>query len=190
MVTLRLRGPRVEAPASVVLPLLVSDLPVFLRWRGEPPFGAAELEQLVGVTDRLVVDSSEWPDARADLARLAEIFGKIAVSDIAWARTEPWRCGLADLWPAVADASALRVAGPEPEALLLQSWLAARLGRGVELVLEPAGEIELVEADGREARPPALDPLSSSDLLSDQLEVFGRDRIYEEAVRRFSSQTT
>lgn len=190
VITLRLCGRRAETPGSVVMPLLVSDLPVFLRWRGPLPFGGLELEQLIGVADRLVVDSREWPDARADLARLPEIFGKIAVSDISWARAERWRCGIADLWPAVADASTLRVAGPEPEALLLQSWLAARLGRDVELVLEPAGEIELVEVDGREARPPSVDPLSSSDLLSDQLEVFGRDRIYEEAVRRFSSQTT
>jgi hypothetical protein len=60
----------------------------------------------------------------------------------------------------------------------------------VELVLEPAGEIELVEVDGREVRPATVEPLTSSDLLSDQLEVFGRDRIYEEAVRRFSSQPT
>jgi glucose-6-phosphate dehydrogenase assembly protein OpcA len=190
VITLRLCGRRAEAPASVVMPLLVSDLPVFLRWRGPLPFGGVELEQLIGVADRLVVDSREWPDVRADLARLPEIFGKIAVSDISWARAERWRCGIADLWPGVADASMLRVAGPEPEALLLQSWLAARLGRDVELVLEPAGEIELVEVAGREARPPSVDPLSSSDLLSDQLEVFGRDRIYEEAVRRFSSQTT
>jgi glucose-6-phosphate dehydrogenase assembly protein OpcA len=190
VISLRLCGRRAEAPGSVVMPLLVSDLPVFLRWRGPLPFGATELEQLTGVADRLVVDSREWPDARADLARLPQLFKQIAVTDISWARTEPWRCGLADLWPAVAEASALRVAGQEPEALLLQSWLAARLRRDVELVLEPAGEIELVEVDGREVRPATVEPLTSSDLLSDQLEVFGRDRIYEEAVRRFSSQPT
>ena len=127
VVSLRLCGRRASAPASVVMPLLVSDLPVFLRWRGPLPFGAPELDQLVGVADRLVVDSREWPDAPADLARLPELFDRIAVSDIAWARAEPWRCGIADLWPEIADASALHVAGPEPEASLLRSWLATRL---------------------------------------------------------------
>jgi glucose-6-phosphate dehydrogenase assembly protein OpcA len=186
VVSVRLCGRRAAAPASVVMPLLVSDLPVFLRWRGPLPFDATELDQLVGVADRLVVDSREWPDVAGGFARLPELFDRIAVSDIAWARVEPWRCGLADLWPDVAEASALRVAGPEPDALLLRSWLASRLEREVRLEREPAGEVELVEVDGRAVRPARLEPLTPSDLLSDQLEVFGRDRIYEEAVRTFS----
>ncbi|MET1010495.1 MAG: glucose-6-phosphate dehydrogenase assembly protein OpcA, partial [Gaiellaceae bacterium] len=40
VVSLRLCGRRASAPASVVMPLLVSDLPVFLRWRGPLPFDA------------------------------------------------------------------------------------------------------------------------------------------------------
>src|SRR5690348_8923689 len=63
VVELTLRGSRSSAPASIVEPLLISDLPVFLRWRGEPPWGTPELEQLVAVTDRLIVDSIEWDDA-------------------------------------------------------------------------------------------------------------------------------
>ena len=39
VIELALRGDRASAPASIVLPLLISDLPVFCRWRGEPPFG-------------------------------------------------------------------------------------------------------------------------------------------------------
>ncbi|MGH3010669.1 MAG: glucose-6-phosphate dehydrogenase assembly protein OpcA [Gaiellaceae bacterium] len=190
VISIRLRGNRAAAPASVVMPLLVSDLPVFLRWRGPLPFDSPELEQLVGVADRLVVDSREWPKPRADLGRLPELFDRIAVSNISWARTEPWRAAVAELWPDVAEASTLRVAGPEPEARLLQRWLSSRLAREVRLDLEPAGEVELVEVDGRTANPLRLEPLTPSDLLSDQLEVFGRDRIFEEAVRSFSSQPT
>jgi Glucose-6-phosphate dehydrogenase subunit N-terminal domain/Glucose-6-phosphate dehydrogenase subunit C-terminal domain len=190
VISMRLCGNRAAAPASVVMPLLVSDLPVFLRWRGPLPFGGSELEQLVGVADRLVIDSREWPEARADLARLPELFERIGVSDISWARTQPWRAAVADLWPDVAEASALRVAGPEPEALLLHGWLAARLGRELRLDLEPAGEVQLVEVDGRPVDPLRLAPLTPSDLLSDQLEVFSRDRIFEEAIRSFSSQPT
>ncbi|MBV8480494.1 MAG: glucose-6-phosphate dehydrogenase assembly protein OpcA, partial [Actinobacteria bacterium] len=35
VIELRLRGGRAKAPASIVEPLLIADLPVFLRWRGE-----------------------------------------------------------------------------------------------------------------------------------------------------------
>ena len=190
VITVRLCGKRAAAPASVVMPLLVSDLPVFLRWRGPLPFGAPELEQLVGVADRLVLDSREWPDAERDFGLLPGLFDRIAVSDIAWARTERWRAAVADLWPRVAEASVLRVAGPKTEAELLRAWLASRLRRKIELRLEPAGEVELVEVNGLDCHPLSADVGTSSDLLSDQLEVFGRDRIYEEAVRSFSSQPT
>jgi glucose-6-phosphate dehydrogenase assembly protein OpcA len=190
VISLSLCGARASAPASVVTPLLVPDLPVFLRWRGPLDFGSAALEQLVGVADRLVVDSREWPGARTDLERLAALFDRLAVSDIAWARTEPWRLAVAGLWPAVAEAGRVRVAGPEAEALLLCAWLGARLGREIELEHEPAGEIELVEVDGRGAVPEKPLTKTPSDLLSDQLEVFGRDRVYEEAVRSFSSPPT
>ncbi|HSK16970.1 MAG TPA: glucose-6-phosphate dehydrogenase assembly protein OpcA [Gaiellaceae bacterium] len=190
VISLRLCGSRCVAPASVVTPLLLPDLPVFLRWRGPLPFGGTELDQLTGVADRLVVDSREWPDARADLARLPSLVDRVAVSDISWARALPWRSAVAALWPQVAEASELRVAGPEPEALLLHAWLGARLGREIRLRHEPAGEVELVEVDGIEARPERLEPRTSSDLLSEQLDVFGRDRIYEEAVRSYSSQPT
>src|SRR5204863_62530 len=49
VVELQLHGRRAKAPASVVSPLLISDLPVFCRWRGEPPFGSPELDQLVAI---------------------------------------------------------------------------------------------------------------------------------------------
>ena len=37
VIELALRGRRAQVPASIVTPLLVSDLPVFVRWRGRPP---------------------------------------------------------------------------------------------------------------------------------------------------------
>jgi hypothetical protein len=185
-----LRGKRARAPASVVEPLFAANLPDFMRWRGDLPFGEPQLEQLVDAVDRLVVDAREWRDPEEALSRLPELFDRVAVSDIAWARTEPWREAIAFMWPDVADASALRVAGPKAEALLLAAWLGARLRREIELDHEPAGEIELVEVDGETVQPPRLPPKSASDLLSDQLDIFERDRVYEEAVRSFSRVPT
>ena len=71
VIELRLRGTAARHPGSVVLPLLVPDLPVFCRWRGEPPWGATPLEEIAEVCDRLVVDSGEWPRLPAAYARLA-----------------------------------------------------------------------------------------------------------------------
>jgi glucose-6-phosphate dehydrogenase assembly protein OpcA len=189
VIEIHLLGSRASAPVSVVAPLLLPDLPVFCRWRGPLPFGAPELE-LLDAVDRLVVDSREWPQPDEAFARLPELCARVALSDIAWARTEPWRFAIAGLWPDVADASEIRVAGPEAEALLLARWLGTRLRRDVDLEHEPAGEIELVEVDGTEVEPARADAKSPSDLLSEQLEVYGRDHVYEEAVRSFSSVPT
>jgi glucose-6-phosphate dehydrogenase assembly protein OpcA len=105
VIDLKLRGARARsrAPASIVLPLLVADLPAFMRWRGLPPFRTTEFDQLVAVVDRLVVDSTEWPDLPAPYSGLPEYFEHVAVSDIAWARTERWRAQLASLWPEIAS---------------------------------------------------------------------------------------
>jgi Glucose-6-phosphate dehydrogenase subunit len=190
VVQLTLNGPRAAAPASVVAPLLVTDLPAFLRWRGDLPFDAPELEELTRLADRLVVDSREWRDPDADLVLLPDLFERTVVSDIAWARTEPWRRGVARLWPAVAELDRLEVRAPRAEALLLAGWLGGRLGRDVDLEHEPADELERVAVDGDEVAPHAAAQKSPSDLLSDQLDLFVRDAIYEEAVRSFSRVTT
>lgn len=185
VISIRLLGDRAEAPASVVEPLLLPDLPAFLRWRGPLGRKACDVE-LMGVVDRLVVDSSEWPSLEEEYMRLPGLFERTAVSDIAWARVRPWRTAIADLWPDVREASSLRVAGPEADALLLASWLGARLDRRVELRHEPAGEIELVEVDGDGVELGRQDNRTPSDLLSEQLDIFARDRIYEEAVSRLA----
>jgi glucose-6-phosphate dehydrogenase assembly protein OpcA len=185
VIELNLRGRRAEAPASIVLPLLIPDLPVFLRWRGRPPFGSNVLDQLVDVVDRLVVDSLESREPGDAFRSLVELFDRTMVSDIAWARTLPWRVALAKLWPGIADLRELRVAGPESEALLLAGWLRSRLRRDVELVRDPAGEIERVAVDGEDVSPPS-DRRSASELLSDELDRFSRDPVYEDAVRAAS----
>jgi len=187
VISLRLCGPRAKAPGSVATPLLIPDLPVFLRWRGEPWFGDPSLDQLAQVADRLVLDSDEWSECDGTLMRLPQLFDRIAVSDIAWAKVQPWREACAGLWPQIREADSLRVAGPRGETLLLWGWLRARLGRELALEHEPAGEVELVAIDGEDVPTPRAKRTSSSDLLSDQLEIFARDRIYEEAVNALAA---
>ena len=183
VIELTLRGARAKAPASIVEPLLISDLPVFLRWRGAPPWGAPELEQLVGVTDRLIVDSTEWDDVPDAYRQLAELFPRCAASDIAWARTSRWRSHLATMWPAIGDVRTIRVRGTSAQAWLLCGWLRSRLGRG-EIALEhnPAERLEGVDLDGETVPLPPGDPPAPSDVLSDELDRFTPDPVYEAAV--------
>jgi hypothetical protein len=183
VIELRLRGPRAKAPGSIVEPLLISDLPVFLRWRGEPPWGSQELDQLVGVTDRLIVDSTEWDDLPHPYRNLADVFPRAAVSDIAWARTSRWRALLASLWPDVADVQTVRVHGTHAQALLVAGWLRSRLGRDIELEHVDLPRLEGIDLDGKPAPFPPGDPPVPSDVLSEELDTFTRDPVYEAAVR-------
>ena len=183
VVELTLRGSRAEAPASIVEPLLISDLPVFLRWRGEPPWGAPELEQLVGVTDRLIVDSTEWEDVPDPYPRLAELFPRCAASDIAWARTSRWREHLATLWPGIAEVRTVRVRGTAAQAWLLCGWLRSKFGRNeIALEHEPADTLEGVALDGDTVPLPPGSPPAPWDVLSDELDRFTADPVYEAAV--------
>ena len=179
VIELELRGRHAVAPASIAEPLLITDLPVFCRWRGEPPFGSTEFVQMVGTADRLVVDSEEWDDLR--YAELAEVFDRVAVSDIVWRRIEPWRFALAARWPELCE-DEIEVRGPRAAANLLRGWLAARLRPGpTELAIEEAEHVG-VRLAGEDLPTPRPLYETPSDLLSAELDQFGRDRIYEEAV--------
>ncbi len=178
VIELHIRGSRTEAPASIVMPLLVTGLPVFLRWRGRPPFGERAVEQLIDVCDRFIVDSGEWPDVPAAYGDLP--FDRTACSDIAWRRTEPWRRALAGLWPRIKEAGKLKVTGPVAEASLLAGWLSSRLDRTIALAHESSERVEHVVID-REVCPVPREQPSGSDLLSSELDEFGRDPVYEAA---------
>jgi glucose-6-phosphate dehydrogenase assembly protein OpcA len=183
VIELSLAGTAARAPASVVLPLLIPDLPVFLRWRGRPDFESAQWAQLTGVADRLIVDSTEWPDVPEAYRGLEAVFQDIAASDIAWARTGRWRALLASLWPEIAQVQRIKVKGTAAQAHLLRGWLVSRLGHPVELQLDEAELLEGVELDGEPAPFPKGQAPPPSELLSDELDRYGRDPVYEQAVR-------
>lgn len=182
VVEIRLRGPAARHPGSIVLPLLISDLPAFCRWRGEPAWGSGALAEIVDVCDRLVVDSSEWRNVPSAYASLTDLFEQVAVSDIAYSRTLEWRARLAELWPGIAAAERVRVAGPRADAELLAGWLRSRLVQPLSLTRRSAETVSAVWVDGAPVEAPG-EPESGPDLLSAELDQLGRDRIYEAAVR-------
>ena len=178
VIRVRLGGERSRHPASVAVPLLVADLPVFCRWRGRPEFDDV-FDELVDVVDRLIVDSTEWPTdtLSQSYAELAKRFDRTAVSDIAWERTERWRRELALAWPF--EAREISVKATRPQAMLLAGWLSSRLGHDVELEHEPADVLTSVYVDGKAIDAPPGERPPPSDLLSNQLDRFTRDPVYE-----------
>jgi glucose-6-phosphate dehydrogenase assembly protein OpcA len=182
-IRIRLNGRRSMAPASVVEPLLLPDLPAFLRWRGVPAFGEAPFDGLIDVVDRLIVDSTEWADPLEGYRALTEIFDRVVVSDIAWARTSRWRVHLASLWPEIGSLQRIGVTGTAAQAHLLTGWLRSRLGHDVAVEHTHADRLEGVVLDGEPAPFPTGEAPAPADVLSDELDMFDRDRIYEEAVR-------
>ena len=152
------RRARAKAPASIVQQLLISDLPVFLRWRGEPPWDAPELEQLVDVTDRLIVDSTEWDDlperlsaARGALLPLRGRRTSRGHGRRAGARISR-RSGRGSR-----TSQTVRVRGTEAQAWLLCGWLRSRLGRPRDRAssTSEAEKLEAVALDGAAVGAPS-----------------------------------
>jgi glucose-6-phosphate dehydrogenase assembly protein OpcA len=81
--------------ASIASPLLVPDLPDFLWWAADTGQGGSLFSELVGISDRLVVDSAislQAAGAMRTLLAFASAPGDHpALSDFAWARLAPWR---------------------------------------------------------------------------------------------------
>ena len=73
--------------------------------------------------------------------------------------------------------------GTAAQAHLLTGWLRSRLKHPVELEHEQSDRLVGVELDGEPAPFPPGDPPSGADVLSEELDKYGRDRIYEAAVK-------
>ena len=74
--------------------------------------------------------------------------------------------------------------GTAAQAQLLLGWLRSRLERDdIALEHRRARALEGIELDGEPAPFPPGDPPLPSDVLSDELDRFTRDRVYEDAVR-------
>lgn len=84
-----------ERIVSAVYGVLVADLPVYLWWRGPSPFGNPLFKLVAPFAHKIIVDSMRFGDTGAALdtvRRMAEHReGHVAVADLNWKRTRPWR---------------------------------------------------------------------------------------------------
>ena len=95
------RGETGRHLASIIVPLLVHDLPVALWWPADPPFGSRRAERLLPIADRLIVDGAAWSghglDFVVQLAAVAEERDLVVV-DWALLRQGRWREALASVY--------------------------------------------------------------------------------------------
>ncbi|MGH2377568.1 MAG: glucose-6-phosphate dehydrogenase assembly protein OpcA [Candidatus Limnocylindria bacterium] len=144
-ILVRARGAVDDRISSIVVPLLVPDLPLFLWWTETPALGSPHFDELLSLASRLVVDSADFARPERTVAALATACvtdRRCALTDLNWARLTPWRELLTQFFdvPAwrmlLADIRGVRISfavdadGREihpSQALLLVGWLASRL---------------------------------------------------------------
>jgi glucose-6-phosphate dehydrogenase assembly protein OpcA len=145
-ISLRGSGRATRELAATTIPFLISDLPVFVWWKGNRFFDSEFLTSISGVCDRLILDSKNFASPESDFARLEEYIkahqARLAVSDVAWHRLMQWR----ELASQFFDPPVLRGhlehienvtveynkravdgSGVPPQAYLLLGWLGSRL---------------------------------------------------------------
>ncbi len=148
-VTIVAEGERVHDLDKVVVPLMVSGLPVCLWWRAGRITKLDLFAKILRYVDRVYVDSERFPNPESDLPTLAEIIRKssrqAAITDLNWARVTPWRelaagCfDSADTRPYLNHINDVRIEYRAEtatvrhclgQALLFAAWLGCRLGWG------------------------------------------------------------
>jgi glucose-6-phosphate dehydrogenase assembly protein OpcA len=146
-ILIRARGDADRRLASALIPLLLPDLPVFLWWTETPPFDAPFFDELLGLADRLILDSADFARPDRTLPRVHAVaragHGRYGVTDFNWTRITPWRELVMQFFdvpawrPFLDRITGIRVGfavdadGREihpSQALLFVGWLASRLG--------------------------------------------------------------
>jgi glucose-6-phosphate dehydrogenase assembly protein OpcA len=146
---------------SVIVPLLLHDLPVALWWPQDPAFGSHRAERLLALAERLIVDGSSWSgdglDRLAGMA-VAAADQRLVVADFALIRQARWREAVAsvydgpDLRPHLRAVDSITVAYAPTTAgdasgltnvvrpVYHVAWLASRLGMSVVEPFRRAGD--------------------------------------------------
>ncbi len=146
-VTILAKGEQVNEVHSAVMPLLLSDLPVYLWWRAVPPLADKVFNRLAEMSNRVIIDSAIFADPHGDLVTLSLLLRDrpkwTAISDLNWSRLTAWRQLIAGFYDNAEYRPALNLVNkiiiefapsadhPDklpPRALLVAGWMAARLG--------------------------------------------------------------
>jgi glucose-6-phosphate dehydrogenase assembly protein OpcA len=145
-IAIHVSGPSVAHLGAAVLPLLESDLPTVIWWQGDFLKRIDLFRRLVAVADRVIYDTSTWPDPQPQLAALAGAIAahpRCSFADLSWTRLGLWRRLAAEFFDEPAYRAQLariqtldivhgRGPGAGLRALLYGSWIAAQLNWPVD----------------------------------------------------------
>jgi glucose-6-phosphate dehydrogenase assembly protein OpcA len=128
---------------SVVLPLVVADLPVILWCRAPRLLGMPVFRDLAGMATKVVVDSANMADPVESLRRMRAAVGRGAIlGDLAWTRMTRWRAMLSQVFEnreRLAKLATVRRVlvqygpGYETSARYLAAWIRNAVGREPEI---------------------------------------------------------
>jgi glucose-6-phosphate dehydrogenase assembly protein OpcA len=211
-VVMRMYGRLALHAESVVIPLLVPDVPVVTWWHSEPPERIAN-DFLGVIADRRITDSAQAADPVAALRQRAVDYAP-GDTDLAWTRITPWRTLVASAFDTTEDqVVGATVVGPktDPTAALMVGWLASRLNitprweettefkrmrcvaltcaNGDELVLTRDDGTAMFHRTGQPDRQLALSKRPLGDELAEELRRLDPDQVYAQALSAVSGVT-
>ncbi|WP_061962062.1 glucose-6-phosphate dehydrogenase assembly protein OpcA [Demequina flava] len=212
VIVLRPSAVQVEHGDTLVMPLLLPDVPIVAWWPGDVPENAAGTG-IGRMASRRITDSKTAADAAATLRSLASAY-QPGDTDLAWTRVTRWRALLASALEQVEDQKVVRARlhgdTGSPSILLLGAWLTRALGcdyqasyednvRGLQsIVLETeSGEISISRPDqenatlsqpGQPDHTMALPPRSLGDCLAEELRRLDDDPVYGGALAQFAKE--
>jgi glucose-6-phosphate dehydrogenase assembly protein OpcA len=210
-IVLTVRGEAAEHLAGVVAPLLIHDLPTSVWWPAIPPFGDPVFEQLVELSDRLILDSADFTEPLYGFRRLGTLRRRSGVGDLAWGRLGRWHELTAQFFDAprfrryLPNLSRLHVRyapgtdtpAPMAQALLYAGWIATRLGWKRDRTIEQLADGRLrLRLEGRYEMvdlliEPAPDPgIRSGELVSVRLRSLGEAGAAEFIIDRSGDEAT
>ncbi|MGI5951942.1 MAG: glucose-6-phosphate dehydrogenase assembly protein OpcA [Brooklawnia sp.] len=204
VITLEFSGEADAHAESVLLPLLLPELPVVIWWPTRTPDNLAHCE-MRSLSDRLIVDSARCDNPIANVHQMpaSHLPG---TTDLAWTRLTRWRAMLvAALDQVRAPVVSGAVMGPTTSAPseLMRAWLEMRLGvpisrppahsdypglHGVDLVTQ-AGDVTLRRTSPTDAilsvpdqpdRPVALARRTVQQLLAEELTRLSGDAAFDQ----------
>ncbi|MEN9206174.1 MAG: glucose-6-phosphate dehydrogenase assembly protein OpcA [Thermostichales cyanobacterium BF4_bins_65] len=123
---------------NTVASLLIPDLPTFLWWQGDLDLSSRLFQELVKLSNRIIVDSSGFVNPEEDLQEMDLLSSQgLHCGDLNWRRLAPWQELAAQAFDPIERRLALsqleQVAidykvGNPCQAFMYLGWLASRLG--------------------------------------------------------------
>ncbi|RKN14259.1 glucose-6-phosphate dehydrogenase [Micromonospora musae] len=211
-VVMRMYGRLALHAESVVMPLLVPDVPVVTWWHGEPPEEIAT-DFLGVVADRRITDTAQAMDPIAALRKRALDYAP-GDTDLAWTRITPWRtlvAGVFDTTEAQVTEATLVAPRQDPTAALMCGWLGSRLGisprleptdefprlrevqlrcaNGDQFALTREDDLAVFRRTGQDDRQLPLVRRPLGDELAEELRRLDADQVYAEALGTIAGVT-